>query len=89
MAAPLAPGVYIEELHFPSTPIEGLPTSKVGFIAVLRPSQNKLPHCLRHLNQLQMQRNGTRPHTIAIPRALSRRRRIYRAFAGTRLATLE
>ena len=34
MAAPLAPGVYIEELHFPSTPIEGLPTSKVGFIAV-------------------------------------------------------
>jgi Bacteriophage tail sheath protein len=34
MAAPLAPGVYIEEFHFPSTPIEGLPTSKMGFVAV-------------------------------------------------------
>jgi uncharacterized protein len=34
MAAPRSPGVYIEEFHFPSAPILGLPTSNVGFVAV-------------------------------------------------------
>jgi phage tail sheath protein FI len=33
MAAPRTPGVNIEEFHFPSAPILGLPTSNVGFIA--------------------------------------------------------
>jgi Bacteriophage tail sheath protein len=34
MVAPRTPGVDIEEFHFPSTPIQGLPTSTAGFIAV-------------------------------------------------------
>jgi phage tail sheath protein FI len=34
MVAPRTPGVYIEEFHFVSTPIQGVPTSTAGFIAV-------------------------------------------------------
>lgn len=34
MAAPSTPGISLEEFHFPSAPIEGLPTSTTGFIAV-------------------------------------------------------
>jgi uncharacterized protein len=34
MVAPRTPGVYIEEFHFPSAPIQGLATSTAGFIAV-------------------------------------------------------
>src|SRR3974377_943505 len=30
----LVPGVYIEEVHFASDPIEGVSTSTVGFVAV-------------------------------------------------------
>jgi phage tail sheath protein FI len=34
MVAPRTPGVYIEEFPFVSTPIQGVPTSTAGFIAV-------------------------------------------------------
>ncbi len=34
MAERLAPGVYIEEAHFPSTPIQGVSPSTAGFISV-------------------------------------------------------
>jgi phage tail sheath protein FI len=34
MTAPRTPGVYIEEFHFASTPIQGVATSTAGFIAV-------------------------------------------------------
>jgi phage tail sheath protein FI len=34
MVAPRTPSVNIEEFHFPSTPIQGLPTGAAGFIAV-------------------------------------------------------
>lgn len=34
MGARCAPGVYIEEVRFESTPIEGVSTSSVGFVAV-------------------------------------------------------
>jgi uncharacterized protein len=34
MTPPHTPGVDIEEFHFPAAPIEGLPTSNTGFIAV-------------------------------------------------------
>jgi len=34
MAPPLAPGVSIEEFHFPSAPILSLPTSETGFVAI-------------------------------------------------------
>jgi len=34
MVAPRTPGVYIEEFHFAATPIQGVPTSAAGFIAV-------------------------------------------------------
>jgi phage tail sheath protein FI len=34
MVAPRTPGVYIEEFHFAPTPIQGVPTSTAGFIAV-------------------------------------------------------
>jgi phage tail sheath protein FI len=34
MAAPRPPGVFTEEFHFPSNPIQSVPTSTAGFIAV-------------------------------------------------------